>query len=141
LSDSARDQIPIGIIMVDIDHFKAVNDSLGHGAGDAALKEFSRRLKRTIRQSDQLGRYGGEEFLIVAAGPLTHHTLANATERMRQSIVATPFEFGGEFRTISASFGAVIATGVNESAQDVVAAADRALYAAKDAGRNRVVIG
>jgi diguanylate cyclase (GGDEF)-like protein len=141
LVDAVQTQIPIGIVMADIDHFKAVNDSLGHGAGDVALKEFTRRLTRVIRQSDQLGRYGGEEFLIVAAGPLTHDTLAKATERMRLSIIAKPFELGGETRTISASFGAVVATGVNETAQDVVAAADRALYAAKDAGRNQAVIG
>jgi diguanylate cyclase (GGDEF)-like protein len=141
LPEAARAQIPIGIVMVDIDHFKAVNDSLGHGAGDAALKEFTRRLTAVIRQSDQLGRYGGEEFLIVAAGPLTHDTLAKAAERMRESVIAKPFDLGSETRAISASFGAVIATGVNESVQDVVAAADRALYAAKDAGRNRVVIG
>jgi diguanylate cyclase (GGDEF)-like protein len=138
---AAQAQIPIGIVMADIDHFKSVNDSLGHGAGDTALKEFTRRLTRVVRQSDQLGRYGGEEFLIVAAGPLTHDTLAKATERMRQSIIAKPFELSGEIRSISASFGAVIATGINETAQDVVAAADRALYAAKDAGRNQVVIG
>lgn len=138
---AAQAQIPIGIVMADIDHFKLVNDSLGHGAGDAALKEFTRRLTRVIRQSDQLGRYGGEEFLIIAAGPLTHDTLAKAAERMRQSIVVKPFDLGGETRTISASFGAVVATGVNESAQEVVAAADRALYAAKGAGRNQVVIG
>jgi diguanylate cyclase (GGDEF)-like protein len=141
LVDAAQTQIPIGIVMADIDHFKAVNDSLGHGAGDVARKEFTRRLTRVIRQSDQLGRYGGEEFLIVAAGPLTHDTLAKAAERMRLSIIAKPFELGGETRTISASFGAVVATGVNETAQDVVAAADRALYAAKDAGRNQAVIG
>ncbi len=141
LKGAARTQIPIGIVMADIDHFKAVNDSLGHGAGDIALKEFTQRLTRVIRQTDQLGRYGGEEFLVIAAGPLTHDTLAKATERMRRAIIAAPFDLGSETRTISASFGAVIATGVNESAQEVVAAADRALYAAKDAGRNQVVVG
>lgn len=140
LTEAARTLNPVGIIMADIDHFKAVNDSLGHRAGDIALQEFTRRLASVIRQSDQLGRYGGEEFLIVAGGPLTNTTLSIATERMRQAIVSSPFDLDGKTRNISASFGAVISTGIHESAPDVVAAADRALYVAKNSGRNRVVI-
>ena len=140
LTEAARALKPIGIIMVDIDHFKAVNDRLGHPAGDVALKEFTRRLASVVRQSDQLGRYGGEEFLIIAAGPLTNETLSKATERLRAAIVATPFDLDGEATAISASFGAVLANGIDELAQDMIAAADRALYTAKNSGRNRVVI-
>jgi diguanylate cyclase (GGDEF)-like protein len=140
LAEAAETHKMLGMILVDIDYFKRINDSLGHGAGDLALKEFTRRLTGVIRQSDQLGRYGGEEFLILTSGTVTRESLKSTAERLRQAIVAAPFELGSETRIISGSFGAALSNGISETVQDVVAAADRALYAAKDGGRNRVVV-
>ncbi len=140
LAEAAETHKMLGMIMVDIDHFKRINDSLGHGAGDLALKEFTHRLTGVIRQSDQLGRYGGEEFLILTAGTATREPLNGTAERLRQAIVGVPFQLGSETRIISASFGAALSNGINETAQDVIAAADRALYTAKDSGRNCVKV-
>jgi diguanylate cyclase (GGDEF)-like protein len=139
LARVAETDNPIGIVMVDIDHFKAVNDRLGHAAGDVVLKEFSRRLAAALRQSDRLGRWGGEEFLIVLAVS-TPDSLNATMERLRQAIVATGFDLGGEEQALSASFGGVLATGSDMSLKGLIAEADRALYAAKDRGRNRVVM-
>jgi diguanylate cyclase (GGDEF)-like protein len=129
----------LAVIMADIDHFKPINDGFGHAAGDAALKEFVRRLTGALRPGDHLGRYGGEEFLIILDGT-GRDVAAAAAERLRAVVAGTPFEIGGQSRIVTASFGVAAIDGQTPSAQAAVAAADHACYAAKRNGRNRVMV-
>ena len=127
---------PMAILMLDIDHFKRVNDVEGHPAGDLVLQEFSSRLKATVRAGTVVGRWGGEEFLVIA--PRTN--LAEALllgERIRAAIAGPPIDLGD--RTISITVSIGCAVGV-KSAAELVALADAALYKSKAEGRNRVTV-
>ena len=139
MKERPRGDKPIGVIMADIDHFKRVNDTLGHPAGDAALIEFTRRIAGALRESDQFGRYGGEEFLVIAPGA-AKDPARNVAERLRAAIAGAPFKIGTNELAITASFGVAVSVEASDVPADVVAAADRALYAAKQGGRNRVVL-
>jgi len=122
--------------MADVDHFKAINDSRGHAAGDVVLRIIASSISAMVRPYDSVGRYGGEEFLIVAPGCGLAETWELA-ERVRSHVAACSIVIGGSKVQVSMSLG--IATG--ESAADsekLLHAADQALYLAKSAGRNRV---
>jgi two-component system, cell cycle response regulator len=124
--------------MIDLDHFKRINDTGGHPAGDAVLRVTAERLRGILRAEDVLGRWGGEEFLALL--PRTDAAGAQlAAERMRQAVAGQPIPLpeGGETR-VTASIGA--AAGVDDGAADLVRRADAALYEAKAGGRNRVVV-
>jgi diguanylate cyclase (GGDEF)-like protein len=137
---SQREKSTLGLILLDIDHFKRINDSFGHLAGDEALQQVARKLTQTVRPYDSVGRYGGEEFLIVAPNCNLSETYQLA-ERLRGLIYDTPIVCTCGAMTVSASFG-VSATviGQNLDARALILGADRALYRAKDIGRNRVCI-
>ena len=128
------------IIIFDLDHFKLVNDTHGHLAGDQVLRDVAQRVKQVIRPYDVLGRYGGEEFIILMTDvkALTIENVLNATERIRLEICSTPVEFEGKLIPVSASFGVAYAAPRNDMAT-ATKFADEALYKAKEEGRNRVV--
>ncbi len=128
------------VLMLDVDRFKALNDTHGHPAGDAALQEVARRLADHIRGADVLARFGGEEFLVVLAAAPADHAYGVA-ERLREAIAADPFGLAGDAPPlpVTVSIGVAIAPAGTPGA-DAVAAADVALYRAKAAGRNRVEV-
>ena len=145
IARARRQAYRISCMYIDIDHFKQVNDTVGHQGGDEVLREVASRIKAELRLSDALGRFGGEEFVVL----LIDADLASATmvaQRIRASIADRPFELSsGEPIPVSVSIG--VATlddferdhAIEGVAQELVAHADTALYQAKEAGRNRVV--
>ena len=129
-----REKEPLGVIFFDIDHFKQVNDRYGHLVGDSILRHVAALVKKQIRKSDFVARWGGEEFVILL--PRTHLTKTRqVAEMLRQTIEKENF---GSVETISCSFG-VAALEENESAEALLKRVDRLLYQAKEAGRNCVV--
>jgi diguanylate cyclase (GGDEF)-like protein len=133
---SERDQQPVGVIMIDVDHFKKINDSRGHAAGDTVLRIIASGIAAVVRPYDSVGRVGGEEFLIVAPNCDLHETWELA-ERVRCHVAGCNIMVGGAAVQVSLSSG--VATGAAAAdAEKVLHAADAALYQAKNAGRNRV---
>jgi diguanylate cyclase (GGDEF)-like protein len=130
---------PVSLLMLDVDHFKRVNDTHGHQAGDAVLKRLSELLCSEARTIDSVCRYGGEEIAVIL--PETDpDTAANIAERLRAAVEALPFDVNaGAPLHITASFGVASWPLHADNAQTLVAAADAAMYAAKRSGRNRVV--
>ncbi|MGE0680444.1 MAG: diguanylate cyclase [Candidatus Binatia bacterium] len=138
LAHSMRGGPPVGVIMVDLDHFKKINDVHGHLLGDLVLCEAAHRMKNALRPYDVLGRYGGEEFLVVAPGCAAQET-AKVAERLRERLEGLPLTLRDKSIRITGSFGAASSKDVAEDVDAVVWAADAALYRAKREGRNRVV--
>jgi two-component system cell cycle response regulator len=130
---------PLTTLMLDIDYFKAINDTYGHDAGDDVLREFAIRIRKSIRGIDLACRYGGEEFVVVM--PETDLAVATmVAERLRRRIASEPFPIQQGARTIEVTISVGIAAlGPNDTAATVLKRADQALYRAKRDGRNRVV--
>lgn len=134
-----RYQRPFSLLIFDVDHFKRVNDLYGHSVGDLCLKEISQRIKPILRKSDFMARYGGEEFIIIV--PETRSSGAkDVAEKLRQTIEATKFIYKSDSLAITVSVGVTEILPSDKSHEDVFTRADRALYDAKQSGRNRVVV-
>lgn len=137
----AREGGCFGVIMADVDHFKHVNDTYGHLCGDSVLKEVTLRMKASVRPYDTVGRYGGEEFLIVVPSSEALGTLRLA-DRIRKAIEATPIVTDSGEIKVTASFGVSASTIARPLPPEVLLRlADDALYRAKQQGRNRAEIG
>jgi two-component system cell cycle response regulator len=143
LAGAQRHGRNVSLLLVDVDHFKAVNDDHGHLAGDEALKMVAFVLRGALRKEDVLARYGGEEFVVIARETALQggRTLA---ERIRRAVEQSRFAWHGHEFSLTVSVGVTVSSGVapfvpGESEREVIAAADRALYLAKQSGRNTVV--
>ncbi|MBN1170699.1 MAG: diguanylate cyclase [Micromonosporaceae bacterium] len=134
-----RDERPIAAVMIDVDHFKNVNDTYGHAVGDEVIKEIAHRLSATLRESDIVGRYGGEEFAVLL--PETTEDMALvAAHRMRREISAEPIATRAGELPITVSVGLAFPDKPSSQLSDLLRAADKALYVAKRNGRNQVVV-
>jgi two-component system cell cycle response regulator len=137
LQRAIRFQEPFGLILIDLDHFKAVNDRFGHQAGDAVLVEVARRLTDATREVDVVTRFGGEEFALILPKTPVAGTMRLAN-KVREVVAEQPFAAGDASIPLTVSVGAACYPEHGLSAPELVAAADAALYRAKDGGRDRV---
>ncbi len=138
LERGCRERAPVGAILCDIDHFKNVNDTLGHLFGDEALREIGRRLQSELRIYDGVGRYGGEEFLMILPNCDLPNAMMRANE-LRKIVASTPVLCSGVERLITMSMGVAVSAGDGKNELEALLnQADAGLYAAKEKGRNRV---
>ena len=138
MSRSRSEGTPLSVLLVDVDHFKKINDSFGHPAGDLVLKEISTIFTRSLRPRDCVGRYGGEEFLIILPGCAMKHALTRA-EQMRQAVEQARVMDGKTALQVTASFGVAAEFSPEHEAEAVIRAVDTALYRAKSSGRNCIM--
>lgn len=136
---SEREKLFVSVLFVDLDNLKTLNDEYGHAAGDEAIRCTARTLLKGLRESDAVGRLGGDEFLVVLVDP-EHDQMHRVADRLSASLNNTTFEFEGQTLALAASIGvAVTRSGEKVDAEVIIARADEAVYAAKAAGRGQVV--
>ena len=137
LKRSKREGASLTLLMIDVDHFKQINDNYGHAVGDDVLKTLAARWRTALRDHDLLGRLGGDEFVALLSGPSAREA-ETVAQRLYHSTTAKPFQTGGFQIPVKLSVGIAVFTDDTASLSDFLARADAALYAAKAAGRNRI---
>jgi len=138
LDRARREGTPLAVVLADIDYFKKINDTLGHLAGDLILRDAAGRMAQNIRPYDFIGRYGGEEFLIVLSG-LAEGDPSARLSQLHHAISQKPFIYLTESIDVTSSFGVAWIDLNTSDVEDMIRRADEALYDAKASGRNRVV--
>ncbi|MGO1246758.1 MAG: GGDEF domain-containing protein [Oceanisphaera sp.] len=133
-----RYDIPLCIVLLDIDHFKEINDEYGHLAGDKALRLIARTLKKSLRETDFIARFGGEEFIILLKG-ISQQDLDKPLQKLREKVKHIPFRFKENSVTITVSLGATLFK-TGDSIHSAIERADQALYRAKNSGRDQFII-
>jgi diguanylate cyclase (GGDEF)-like protein len=139
LARASKTGQPLAVVMADLDHFKAVNDTHGHLVGDKVLREVAARIKAALREFDVVGRYGGEEFVVLLENT-SSHTAHQIADRMRVRIGSTPVHIANKSLDLTISQGLAVREDGDDS-QSLLRKADQAMYKAKQAGRNCVVEG
>src|SRR5690606_26690542 len=124
------------VLLLDLDRFKQVNDTMGHPAGDALLKQVAQRLGRAVGQADQVGRLGGDEFQVILPGRMERKAIGHLASEIIHSL-SQPYSIDGQRVIIGASIGIAISPDDGVSSEELIRNADLALYAAKDLGRGR----
>jgi two-component system, cell cycle response regulator len=139
LAFARRTNILVGMVMMDLDHFKTVNDTYGHQAGDYVLSQFASLVVKKIRGEDMFGRYGGEEFVILMRGEMEPPGAQIFCERIRKTVADFAFTFNDKVIPVTVSMGLCLRNGGEvKSVDELVQIADKALYKAKTSGRNRI---
>jgi diguanylate cyclase (GGDEF)-like protein len=139
IAAARRHGMPMALMIVDVDHFKRINDQFGHEYGDIALVESVRRLRESLRAEDLVGRLGGEEFVAVMPNTDGIAALA-AAERVRASFADAPMRIGEHEVTVTITAGVAVLTAEDQHLSHLLRRADRAMYAGKNAGRNQVLL-
>ncbi|HMK65769.1 MAG TPA: sensor domain-containing diguanylate cyclase, partial [Thermodesulfobacteriota bacterium] len=136
-----REQQPVGVLMLDLDHFKRINDEYGHAMGDCVLRYFSKTVSAAVREANLFARYGGEEFILMLSYANSKACLLVA-ERIRAAVMemAVPSDTENPLPQITVSIGVAVFAEHGETLEKVIEAADQALYESKRAGRNRVTV-